>query len=193
MPKLFNKFLLILLIISLPACTPFFFARSFRLSVGDYRHLTAAEELSRQGEYDEAIAEYRAHIAERLSAKERPNWENPHFYLILIGDIQLGQGKAEEALETYQKADQNKVDPYLISDRMRGVAAWYEKKGDLNKAVEVLRSNRTRDILLYDAMLDRLAREITRKEDEGKVGDTAIDGESREPERKDNPTDLPPT
>ena len=124
-----------------------------------------AEELSRQGDYSSAIVLYREHMQERLSLQSRPEWENPYFYLLLIGDVQLGQGQPEAALATYEEAEQMKVEPTLISDRYRAVGRWYQEHGQSQRALEVLSKYRDRDSLLFDAMLDRIAKELTAKED----------------------------
>jgi tetratricopeptide (TPR) repeat protein len=134
---------------------------------GEYGFLERAEELSREGKYQEAIEAYRSHMAFRLKVPKRPEWENPYFYLILIGDIQLGQGLIEEAEKSYALAEENKVDEYLVSDRFRGIARWYEEQGKLSEAIEFLGRYRDRDPLLYESMLDRLAKELTLKEDSG--------------------------
>ncbi len=132
---------------------------------GDFGHLEKADELSRSGEYGKAIEEYRAHMNYRLALKKRPQWENPYFYLILIGDIQLGSGDVDAAEQSYIEARDKEVDPYLISDRFRGIARWYESKGDLKAAIAVLERYRPLDTMLYESMLDRLSRELTEKED----------------------------
>jgi tetratricopeptide (TPR) repeat protein len=106
-------------------------------------------------------------MAFRLKVPKRPEWENPYFYLILIGDIQLGQGLIEEAEKSYALAEESKVDEYLVSDRFRGIARWYEEQGKLSEAIEFLGRYRDRDPLLYESMLDRLAKELTLKEDSG--------------------------
>lgn len=130
----------------------------------DALHLQAAEEFSRKKEYDKAIEEYRAHIRYRLAIKERPEWENPYFYLVLIGDLQLIESKADAALSTYLEAEQQGVDPNLISDRYRSLASWYEDRGSLEKAVSLLKSRRNKDPILIDAMLDRLSKSIVARE-----------------------------
>ena len=128
-------------------------------------NLEQAEELSRQNKIPEAIAAYRRHIAERMALDTRAEWENPYFYLILIGDLQLRQGDVNGALETFKEAQQKGVHVSLISDRYRAIARWYEERGDLEAAFQHLKKHRDLDPLLFDAMLDRLAREIVEKED----------------------------
>ncbi|MBX7143246.1 MAG: hypothetical protein K1X79_02230 [Oligoflexia bacterium] len=127
-------------------------------------HLKRAEELSRQEKYDEAIAEYREHMKLRLSLEKRPDWENPYLYLLMIGDIQLARQQIDAALATFELAEKNHVDNNLISDRYRAVASWYEKHDQLNLAIDTLKRYRDRDPLLFDSMLDRLAKELVHRE-----------------------------
>ena len=124
-----------------------------------------AEELSRQGQYPAAIELYREHMNDRLAVGSRPEWENPYFYLLLIGDVQLGQGDPGAAISSYEEAERMKVEPSLISDRYRAVGRWYEEHNQLQKALDVLSKYRDRDPLLFDAMLDRIAKELTAQED----------------------------
>ena len=145
----------------LQSCSAYF--EVFRF--GQPSYLQQADEFSRQGKYGEAIDAYRSHMEERLAVKNRPDWENPYFYLVLIGDIQLGQGRPEEALASYDEADRQGVDAYLISDRYRSVAAWYEKEGRLEEAIELLSRHRQRDPILIDSMLDRMSKELVRTEE----------------------------
>ncbi len=123
-----------------------------------------AEELTRQGKYSEAIELYNQHIQERLEVKDRPEWENPYFYLILSGDIQLGTGDVDLALQTFIEADKKGVDRYLISDRIRSIAKAYEEKNQLDKGISLLLEQRSRDPLLFDTMLDRLNKAKTLQE-----------------------------
>lgn len=148
---------------------------------GDFGHLERADELGRSGKYTEAIEEYRAHMEFRLSVKNRPEWENPYFYLLLIGDIQLGSGDVAAAEKSYLEARDREVDPYLISDRMRGIARWHEERGDLKAALEVLERYRELDPLLYDSMLDRIARTLTAKEDAERARQELIAGDTAPP------------
>ena len=130
-----------------------------------YEYLQRAEELTRQNKLDEAITLYRKHIDYRLSIKDRAEWENPYFYLLQIGDLQLQAGKVDEALKSFELAEENKVDAVLISDRYRYVASIYEKEGKLEDAINLLTKYRDRDPLLYDLTRDRIAKELVMKED----------------------------
>jgi tetratricopeptide (TPR) repeat protein len=126
--------------------------------------LLDAEQLTTDGKHDEAIAAYREHIANRLEVTDRPDWENPHFYLLNVGDIELSRGNVDTALATYEEAAREKVEPPLVADRYRAVASWYEEHGQLEKALEILTKYRDKDPLIFDSMLDRVARELTKTE-----------------------------
>jgi hypothetical protein len=102
---------------------------------------------------------------ERLSLHNRPEWENPYFYELLIGDIYLSQGDAVRALDSYESSEKHGVHLTLVSDRYRSVAAWHETNGELKEAITVLTTYRDRDPLLFDAALDRVARALTALED----------------------------
>lgn len=132
---------------------------------GDYRNLEEAEEYLRQGQHDKAIEAYRAHMRYRLSLSDRPDWENPYLYLLMIGDVQLRQGKPLEAQTTYELAEKNKVDKALVSDRYRYLASWYEKQGELESALKILSMYRDRDELLFDVMRDRMAKDLVKREE----------------------------
>ena len=126
--------------------------------------LVDAEQLTSDGKHDEAIAMYREHIANRLEVTDRPEWENPYFYLLNVGDIELNRGAVDKALATYEEAEREKVELPLVADRYRAVASWYEEHGQLEKALEILTKYRDKDPLIFDSMLDRVARELTKSE-----------------------------
>lgn len=126
--------------------------------------LTEAETLTSEGKHDEAIAAYREHIVARLGTADRPEWENPHFYLLNIGDIELSRGNVSAALAAYEEAEREKVEAPLVADRYRAVASWYEEHQQLQDALTILTKYRERDPLIFDAMLDRIARELTAEE-----------------------------
>ena len=133
-----------------------------------YKHLKDAEELSRQEKYDAAIEAYHRHIKTRLELEDKPEWENPFFYLLVIGDLYLGQSKPKEAHNSYKQADEMGVDDKLVLDRYRYLASWYENKKDFEAAVSILKLYRERDSLLFDLMLDRIAKESVKYENEKK-------------------------
>jgi len=153
-----------LLVTYFSGCKPFAFVHAFRFGTSS-SYLESAEELSRQGKTDEAIAQYRAHIDERLAVKDRPEWENPYFYLLLIGDLQLHSGQPDSAIATYEEAEQKEVHASLVSDRYRSVARWYETQGKLQEAAAILQRFRSRDDLLFDSMLDRISKQIVLNEE----------------------------
>lgn len=126
--------------------------------------LSTAENLTSQGKHDEAIAAYREHISERLQTSQRPEWENPYFYLLNVGDIELSRGNVDAAIAAYEEAEREKVESPLVADRYRAVASWYEEHGDLQKAIDTLTKYRERDPLIFDSMLDRIARKLTESE-----------------------------
>ena len=127
--------------------------------------LQKADEALRRKDFAQAIKIYQRHISERLKVKDRPDWENPYFHLLSIGDIQLGRGDVDQALASYEQAEKEGVDKGMISDRYRFVASWYEKKGDLEGALKVLTKYQNRDDLLFSLMLDRIAKELVKREE----------------------------
>ena len=132
-------------------------------SSGD--HLRAAEESTRQGDISAAIESYRRHIAFRLTIADRPSWENPSFYELMIGDLELRRGDIAAALSAFERAEAAGIEQGLVSDRYRAAGAWLELNGRDMEALELLKKYRDRDPLLFDAMLDRIAKEVTRKEE----------------------------
>lgn len=140
--------------------------------------VTRAEVAMEQGRYDEALESYRAHRDERLAAADRPDWENPHFYTLLMGDVELRRGNPEAALKLYTQADQEHLSPSLIDDRYRAVATWHLQSEQFDKALEILKAHRARDPLLFDAMLDKVAKRMTKNEDSHMKIRTAQSSES---------------
>ncbi len=124
-----------------------------------------AQALEQQGKSEKAIQKYIEHIELRLAEPKRPSWENPYFYFLLIGDVYLKDGDVEKALGAYETAEENKVESVLVTDRYRSVANWYHQRGQSDQALKILEKYRDRDPLLFDAMLDRIAREIVRREE----------------------------
>ena len=155
--------LLTALITNLLACRPFFFGGKYKF--GETKHLQEVEEALREDRFNDAIAAYQAHIEDRLAEDDRPAWENPYFYYLLIGDIELRRGEVDKALKAYELAESNGVADELVADRYRSVGRWYEEKQELQSAIEVLSRYKDRDPLLIEAILDRLAKELTRLED----------------------------
>lgn len=132
---------------------------------GNNGSLQFAETLANEGKYDEAISVYRKRMDSRLALKNRPQDENPYFYLILIGDIEVRRGDPEAALSLYEEASTRGVDKRQIGDRYRQMATYYAEKKDYEKAMEVLKKHREEDPLLFDSMLDRFARALIKEKD----------------------------
>lgn len=129
------------------------------------RHIKRAERYASEGRLDDAITEYRAHLDSRLEMGERPGWENPWFYLLIIGDLQLEKGDVDAALASYEEAEQKGVDRSLIADRYRHAGSYLAEHGQMHRALQILTKYRDRDPLLIDSMRDRIAREIVSDED----------------------------
>lgn len=163
MDELLKRTFIIFTSLSLQYCKPLISNTGFGL--GGHQRLKQAEELLRQDKFDQAIEAYQEHMQERLSSKNRPDWENPYFYYLLIGDIELGRGQVSKALAAYEFASKNNIHSSLISDRYRFVASWYEARGEYDDAIDILKKHRDLDPLLFDAMLDRIAKHITYLED----------------------------
>ena len=134
------------------------------------RHIKRAEQYTAEEKPDEAIAEYRRHMDYRLEVQDRPEWENPFFYLLLIGDLQLKKGDYEEALKSYEEAEKNGVDRSLVADRYRHAGSCLAEQGRLVEALQVLSRYRDRDPLLIDSMRDRIARELVAREESSSIG-----------------------
>ncbi len=131
-------------------------------------HLRNAERYTREKEYEKAIQSYTMHMQERLDLKEKPEWENPYFYWLLIGDLYLKSENVKEALKAYELAENEKVSPGLISDRYRYVAHWYAERDKYDEAIEILTKYRDRDDLLFDLTRDRIARDMVSAEESAK-------------------------
>lgn len=129
--------------------------------------VSEAEELTDKGDIDGAIKIYREHIAYRLSRPQRPDWENPYLYCLTIGDLEFARGDLTRALEAYEEAERQGVEKQLVADRFRNVARDFEVRDELAQAVAVLQKYRDRDPLLMDGMLDRISKEIVRREEAG--------------------------
>ena len=129
------------------------------------KYLREAEVYERQGDFSQAIKAYRQHIQKRLENENRAKWENPSFYLLLIGDLYLRQSQVEEALAEYEAARLEGVARSLVADRFRLVATWLAERGQTQEAIEILSVHREEDPLLFDLMRDRLAREKVAQEE----------------------------
>lgn len=119
--------------------------------------LMRADKLMRDKKFPDAIQAIERHVAARLKIENRPDWENPYFHYLTIGDIYLQMGEPEKAVSAYELAEKKGVETTLVGDRYRYVASWYEKQGKLREAIAFLEKYRDRDQLMMDLMLDRLA------------------------------------
>jgi tetratricopeptide (TPR) repeat protein len=129
-----------------------------------------AEHRRAAGKLDEALELYRKHLQQRLEDTARPAEENPYFYELLIGDVQLQQGKAEDARAAYEEAKTHQVGKDLVIDRFRRLGAWYEAAGRYEEAIAILKSYRSLDEFLFDIDIDRVAKEALNKELESEAG-----------------------
>ena len=126
--------------------------------------LIQAEEQVQQKQYNKARKLYSQHIQRRLNAEERPEWENPYFYLLMIGDLYLKESAFTEARTSYEQAFEKGIEPLLISDRFRAYAHALEQEKLYERALSFLQQYRSLDPLLFDAMLDRIAKTLTKEE-----------------------------
>ncbi len=143
-------FLLMILMISCQSTTPASFSKQAKVFLENKK-------------YEQAIDAYEKHIQSRLKRKSRPEWENPYVYYLDIGDIYLLQSNLESALKYYFLAEENKVDPSLVSDRLRRIATWYEDNNKLDLALEHLQKYQDRDPEFFNMMLDRLAKKYAQE------------------------------
>lgn len=123
-------------------------------------HLERAEQMSNEGDFEGAIAEYQLHMQERLRDSRRPDWENPHFYLLLIGDLQLAQGRVDQAEQSFLDAEKAGIEESIVNDRLRTLAIYFEKHRKYREALDVLEKYRSRDPLLFEGMADRIAKRL---------------------------------
>jgi len=140
------------------------FVKTFHLAHSE-SDVKLAEKFAREGKIDEAINTYKRHTETRVKAVNRPKWENPYFYYLIIGDLQLKKNLVIDAIASFKLAEKNNVEKSLIADRYRKAAEWYEQNTRLEEAVKLLENERELDSLLFDSMLDRLAKKITAKEE----------------------------
>jgi len=150
-------------------------------STATSRELRQAEEFARKGDYLQAIESYARHVELRLDLKNRPEWENPYFYYLLIGDLYLAMDDLDNARQSYEYAESKDVHNSLIADRYRFLASWYEQRGDYRTSLEILAEYRDRDPLLFDVIKDRIARQAIYEEDrEWEAGSAEKSGEEME-------------
>jgi tetratricopeptide (TPR) repeat protein len=134
------------------------------LSLSPTSEVSTAEQYEKKGSYNEAIKLYRDHITSRLEDTKRPDWENPYFYEVTIGDIEKKRGNIENALKEYESALSHQVDTALIADRIRQISMYYENKNDLQISFELLKKYRSLDTFLFDNDLDRISKKLAEQE-----------------------------
>ncbi len=129
-------------------------------------HAELARYFESEGEYKRAIDEYETHIALREQDDSRPATEDPKFYYLFIGDLYLKLEKPLEAEASYLKAIQDETTKPLLAYRLRDLGAWYEARGELEKAIETLRAYRDLDSLMFDHDIDRIHKKSVLQEQE---------------------------
>lgn len=127
-----------------------------------------ARSRAEQGKADEAIALYRSHMQQRLDDKRRPEDENPYFYHLMIGDLYLRTGRAEQAKENYLVAKDRSVSKELVADRLRQLAARYAEDKQFESAFSVLQEFRELDPPAFDSDINTVNRKRVEYEDSQK-------------------------
>jgi tetratricopeptide (TPR) repeat protein len=113
-------------------------------------------------EYDTAIKLYKEHVEYRLG-QERPDWENPYFYYLTIGDMYLEKGDVHQALLAYRTAHNNGVEIDYISHSYRKAAEWLANQDRFDEAKALLNKHQELDPILFHAALDRISRVQVKK------------------------------
>jgi tetratricopeptide (TPR) repeat protein len=132
-------------------------------------HRHQAENLTREGRYQEAIVEYKLHLEQRLASPGRAADENPYFYYLMIGDLHLKLNDPTGAQTAYETARSEAVETALVSDRFRLLAQWHEERGEHEKAITVLRRFRDLDPLMFDYEIDRIHKKMVQEEESGSL------------------------
>ena len=149
-------------LLCLSGCNFYFGTSSWALGPS---HATKADDLRKDGKCAEAIDEYLLHVTDRLNAKNRAQDENPYFYSLLIGDCRLQMGDPDQAKQAYVTARDKSVTPALVNERLRRLGGWYEKQDRLQDALDILKEFRTLDPLMFDYDIDRINKEVVRREE----------------------------
>ena len=142
---------------------------SFKLDISNKSHAQRAKEFRESGDHKSAIEHYEKHITARLQDKSRPLEENPYFYYILIGDTYLEHREFENAKASYIKAKDNQVEAEIIAFRIRKLALWLHENQRSQSAIELLTEYRELDDLSLDYEIDRIHREMVKREQSGTV------------------------
>lgn len=151
-------------------CKIYYFTTTFK---SPPTHAEQAEALVAEGKRAEAIEEYKKHVRQRVAFVDRPADENPYFYYILIGDLQLELGDPDLAEQAYLTALENKVHPDLVGDRIRRLSSWYADQGQFDTAIELLKTHRELDELVFDGHLDEIHKRAVAAEDEQKLDENS--------------------
>lgn len=146
-----HSFLFIFFLLGLSACT---------LLEKEESLVEKADRLRADGLYQDAIQLYREHMTNRMVNPTRQSWENPHFYLLSIGDTYLEEGDPVRALQNYELALNSGVSEKLVTDRILSLASWFEQHDQPEQGIRLLESHKNLDSLLFNAVIDRLNRQI---------------------------------
>ncbi len=126
-----------------------------------------AEDLRKQGKYQEAIVEYKKHISNKLAQKDKQHSElNPFFYYLLIGDCYLELKEFDSAKKSYLTALEHNIEKKLVGAKIRTLADKLEENGQTENAINLLTENRELDTLLFDIDIDKLHKKILEAEDQ---------------------------
>lgn len=100
----------------------------------------------------------------RLQNENREEWDNPYFYNLFLADFYLALEKPEKALNLINEANNQNIDTRLILDRATRVMTYYEERGNLDDAVQIMYRYHTLNPILCEIHLDRLLRKLTEQE-----------------------------
>ncbi len=118
--------------------------------------LSRAESLRAAGKYREAIAEYEAHMKNRIAQGSSDDAPSPYFFAILIGDLHLQLDEPEEARAAYLLAKEHEVSHPLVAHKLRYLGHWYEDHGRNDDAMKVYTEYHDLDPQLFEMDQDRL-------------------------------------
>ncbi len=120
--------------------------------------LNKAELAFEENNYAEAVLLYDKHREERQNTKDRPSWENPSFYHLVVVESLLKLNKPEEAEARILLGIKEGVDNALIVDKLRLIAEWYVKNKDLTTAIDFLDKYHHLDEEYIDGIIDGLSK-----------------------------------
>ena len=162
---LFARLLLAILLLTLSACS----IRTFPLNSKSDADI--ARSYRAEKEYNLAIEHFRKHMQKRLSDPHRPPEENPYFYQIIIGDIYLEAENSDKALNNYELALKNQVEPEIVAHHIRQLAIWKHNHAQSDASVELLKQYRYLEELSFDSTLDNILRDIVEREQKEEARD----------------------